>query len=88
MKYLLLMLLFKLFLTFFENFFLQNDYYINSLKKCYYYTTYITHQKREVCAQLFDLEKCFKVFYVNLLKKENPSSYFPFSFRATLSFLL
>ena len=45
-------------------------------------------RKKEVCTHLFALEKCFKIFYVNILKKEKLRSYFPFSFRATLSFTL
>ena len=43
----------------------------------------LTLQKKEVCAQLFDLEKCFKIYYV--YGKRKPSSFFRFSFQATLS---
>ena len=33
--------------------------------------TYVTLQKKELCAQLFDLEKCFKICYVYIKRKPN-----------------
>ena len=43
-----------------------------------------TLQKKEVWAQLFDLEKRFKIFYVYVERK--PKKEFQVLFRATLSF--
>ena len=44
--------------------------------KYYYLYIYTLFRKKEVCAQLFDLEKGFKFCYV-YVKKENPSGFFP-----------
>ena len=46
----------------------------------------ITLQKKEGCAQLFALEKFFKICFVCVKRK--PKYFFHFSFRTTLSFTL
>ena len=51
-----------------------------------YYSPTPTLQKKEVCTQLFNLEKCFKICYVYVKRK--PKYIGNSSFRATLSFTL
>ena len=55
-------------------------------EKFYILSRYFILQKKEVCAQLFALEKRFKICYVYVKRKSK--YFFHFSFRATFSFTL
>ena len=52
----------------------------------YFMLNFITLQKKQVCAQLFDLEKCFKICYV--YGKRKPKQFFLFFIQSNFHFYL